>query len=147
MSFAGSSRPASGSEHHLSHFFEITGILENKEYFAHGIDVLYSTYYTQKVREELLKLDCPIYNEPIKKQEYETKIQKIYHSLSDQVIALQNKMGWYDTDKFDIYKEKWCEVKKIFGEAPKSEEIKGYINSIGLNLEDFPEVMADFLDC
>lgn len=39
MSFAGSSRPASGSEHHLSHFFEITGILDHTPYFAHGIDV------------------------------------------------------------------------------------------------------------
>ena len=33
MSYVGNSRPASGSEHHLSHFFEITGILDGKEYF------------------------------------------------------------------------------------------------------------------
>ena len=43
MSFAGSSRPASGSEHHLSHFFEITGIVNGEAYFPHGIDVAYST--------------------------------------------------------------------------------------------------------
>ena len=28
MSYVGNSRPASGSEHHLSHFFEIVGLLE-----------------------------------------------------------------------------------------------------------------------
>ena len=28
LSFVGTSRPASGSEHHLSHYFEITGILK-----------------------------------------------------------------------------------------------------------------------
>ena len=46
MSFAGSSRPASGSEHHLSHFFEIVGIVKNEFYFTHGIDVVYSTVIT-----------------------------------------------------------------------------------------------------
>ena len=51
MSFAGSSRPASGSEHHLSHFFEITGIVENVPYLAHGLDVVYSTVITAKIRE------------------------------------------------------------------------------------------------
>ena len=56
MSFAGTSRPASGSEHHLSHFFEITGIEKKVPYFAHGIDVGYSTVITQRLREELLTL-------------------------------------------------------------------------------------------
>ena len=50
MSFAGSSRPASGSEHHLSHFFEITGIVRGEEYFPHGIDVAYSTFITAGLR-------------------------------------------------------------------------------------------------
>ena len=53
MSFATNSRPASGSEHHLSHFFEITGIVKNQPYFAHGIDVFYSTYVTAQIREKL----------------------------------------------------------------------------------------------
>ena len=46
MSFAGSSRPASGSEHHLSHYFEIIGIVHGEEYFPHGIDVAYSPVLT-----------------------------------------------------------------------------------------------------
>ena len=49
MAFAGSSRPASGSEHHLSHYFEITGIVNGEEYFPHGIDVAYSTVVTAAV--------------------------------------------------------------------------------------------------
>ncbi len=59
MSFAGSSRPASGSEHHLSHFFEITGILTDSPYFSHGIDVAYSTVVTAALREELLASTFP----------------------------------------------------------------------------------------
>ncbi len=137
MSFAGSSRPASGSEHHLSHFFEITGIIDNKEYFAHGIDVLYSTYYTQKVREELLKLKAPLQNKTISAIDFENKIKSIYSIISDEVIALQNKLGWYNNNKFDIYRKKWNEIQSILAGAPSSSEIKSYIESIGLDLEDF----------
>ena len=51
MAFVGNSRPASGSEHHLSHYFEITGIVKGRDYLLHGIDVVYSTIETQKLRE------------------------------------------------------------------------------------------------
>ena len=54
MAYMGNSRPASGSEHHLSHYFEVTGLLRDEPYFAHGIDVAYSTYVTAGLREELL---------------------------------------------------------------------------------------------
>ncbi len=137
MSFAGSSRPASGSEHHLSHFFEITGILDNEEYFAHGIDVLYSTYYTQKIREELLKLKAPSQNKTISMIDVENKIKNVYSTIADEVIALQNKLGWYNNNKFDVYLRKWNEIQSILAEAPSSSEIKSYIESIGLCLEDF----------
>ena len=53
MSFVGNSRPASGSEHHLSHYFEITGILHNEPYYPHGTDVLYSSVVTARLREIL----------------------------------------------------------------------------------------------
>ena len=42
MAYVGNSRPASGSEHHLSHYFEIVGLIRGEEYFPHGIDVCYS---------------------------------------------------------------------------------------------------------
>ena len=59
MSFAGSSRPASGSEHHLSHFFELVGIVNDEFYFTHGIDVAYSTVITAEVRELILRNSFP----------------------------------------------------------------------------------------
>lgn len=59
MAYVGNSRPASGSEHHMSHFFEVTGILNDEEYFMHGIDVAYSAVYTQRIRETLLRMDKP----------------------------------------------------------------------------------------
>ena len=55
MSYAGNSRPASGSEHHLSHFFELTGIERRRPYLLHGIDVGYATVMTCRMREQALR--------------------------------------------------------------------------------------------
>ena len=143
MSYVGSSRPASGSEHHMSHFFEITGILENTDYFAHGIDVVYSSVYTQTLREELLKIDSLEKAKQITKAEYEEKINKIYHSVANEVIALQNKMGWYEQNKFDTYKENWAKIKEILAEAPSSLEMQDYIKKIGLNMDEFKNLYGD----
>ena len=54
MAYVGNSRPASGSEHHFSHYFEITGILTDTPYLAHGIDVAYAAVLTAKLREQIL---------------------------------------------------------------------------------------------
>ena len=140
MAFVGNSRPASGSEHHLSHFFEITGILNDQPYFMHGTDVVYSSVYTQRLREELLKLDAPARNEVLSREVWEQKIREIYTSIADSVIALQDKMGWYNEDWYPIYAEKWPEIKAVLSEAPSSDEMIGYLNSIEMDIAEFEKL-------
>ena len=137
MSFAGSSRPASGSEHHLSHFFEITGIINSEEYFPHGIDVAYSTVITSKIREKLLSqpFSDKIYRP--KENDYRSKMQKVYKSVADGCIELQKKIGRYKTDRSDIYKEKEAEIKKILAEAPSAEKIKELLSLVDLDIKEF----------
>ena len=79
MSYAESSRPASGSEHHLSHFFEITGIINGEEYFSHGIDVAYSTVITAKLREKLLENPFPQQIYRPNSNEYTEKMECLYN--------------------------------------------------------------------
>ena len=57
MAYTGNSRPASGGEHHMSHYFEIVGIVRNESYLPHGIDVCFSAVETAKLRERLLELE------------------------------------------------------------------------------------------
>ena len=85
MSFAGSSRPASGSEHHMSHFFEITGILHGDQYLPHGIDVAYSTVLTAKIREKILARPFPpaIFREP--EQQLKKNLERIYRIKSETI--------------------------------------------------------------
>jgi len=143
MAYVGNSRPASGSEHHLSHYFEVVGLLRNEPYFMHGTDVVYSTYYTQRLREMLLQLDTVEDHEAETKEERESNLNAIYETAAKEIIALQDKMGWYEIDRVPTYKEKWNEIKDVLREVPSCEEIKAYIESVGLDLKEFTELYGE----
>ncbi len=142
MSFAGSSRPASGSEHHFSHFFEITGIIDNTPYLCHGIDVAYSTVITAKIRQEIVNKAFPDKLFRLKKEDYENTIKNIYSSCADGCIKLQEKIGNYN-DKLSIYLEKEQEIKDILSECPQPEEIKEMLEKVDLNIQEFYQIYTD----
>lgn len=123
MSFATNSRPASGSEHHLSHFFEITGIVKNQPYLPHGLDVACSTVETAQIREKLLTSAFPKVQYKQERTEYEKEMERVYGSVSYGCIALQDKLGTYSRDRVSVYKEKEEEIKQILSQMPTDEEI------------------------
>jgi len=137
MSFAGSSRPASGSEHHLSHFFEITGIIDNTEYFPHGIDVAYSTIITTELREKILSKKFPrkIFRETSEK--LEQNIKAVYKQVAEGCLELQEKVGNYANDRIKTYLEKETEIREILEEMPASEDIYDMLDLVGLDMNEF----------
>ena len=137
MAFVGNSRPASGSEHHLSHFFEVTGLLKDEYYFMHGIDVAYSTVYTQQLREELLKLKQPVPRGGHTREQWEQDIRAIYTDAAKGVMELQDKLGWYEQDRLPVYQAKWTEIRSVLQEVPSSAELAAYLNSVGLDIHQF----------
>lgn len=137
MSFAGSSRPASGSEHHLSHFFEIVGIVNSEDYFSHGIDVAYSTVITAKLREKIVKSDFPDKIYRPSSEEYTEIMNRIYKSVSEGCMSLQNKIGNYSKNRIDIYKQKEKEIKNILSQMPSSEDIEQMLSVVGLDAGEF----------
>jgi len=143
MAYCGTSRPASGSEHHLSHYFEITGILRNEPYFLHGIDVAFSAVYTQKLREELLTIDVPGKIYRMVPENYEAKIKEIYTKIADGVIELQNRLGWYNEDKSEVYRNKWQEIKRILSEVPSSRELMSYLETVDLDIKEFTSMYRE----
>lgn len=137
MSFAGSSRPASGSEHHLSHFFEITGILNNEDYFTHGIDVAYSTVVTARIREKLLKAPLPQKQYCEKNDEYLSNINRVYGKVAEGCIELQKKVGNYEKDRLSVYKQKENEIREILSEMPTAAEIEEMLERVEISMNDF----------
>lgn len=147
MAYMGNSRPASGSEHHLSHSFEVTGLLRNEPYFCHGIDVAYSTYVTAKLRSELLAV-CQPEAKPFDAALWEENIRRVYAvkdncTAADGIIALQNKLGWIYEDKMPVYLEKWEEIRRILEDSPTPEQVLTMLESVGLSIAEFEKMYSE----
>ena len=137
MSFAGSSRPASGSEHHLSHFFEITGIVHKEDYFPHGIDVAYSTVITAMLREKLLNTPWPKKQYRPSRESYEKEMSRIYGPVATGCIALQDKVGLYKKDMLSVYQAKEAEIRAVLSEMPSALEIQQMLAAVGMDMKEF----------
>ena len=138
MAYVKNSRPASGSEHHLSHYFEITGIVKNRGYLLHGIDVVYSTVETQKLREKLLALDkMPEKIRAFDRDDWEKHIKESYGFAAQGVIALQDKLNFYGSNLPEIYREKWTQIRKVLSDAPSSLELCEILKTAGMDYNDF----------
>ena len=141
MSYVGNSRPASGSEHHLSHFFEITGILNNEPYFSHGIDVIYSAVVTAAVRERVMNAQPKPYVHDAER--WEAEIRRIYSTSADEVIKLQKKLGWYTVDGYQNVCDKWEQIKAVLAEAPGVDQMLEILNRIGLDYGEFVKLYGE----
>lgn len=137
MSFAGSSRPASGSEHHLSHFFEITGIVHGKDYFPHGVDVAYSTIVTARLREEILKNAFPDAQYRPSREEYVQEMKRLYGPVAEGCIKLQDKVGLYEKDMLAVYKEKEANIRAILADMPSARQIEDILAAAGYDKTEF----------
>lgn len=144
MSFATTSRPASGSEHHLSHYFEITGIVNGEKYLAHGVDVAYSTVITARIREEILKKGAPSVQFVPERDFYEAKIKELYgESVGEGCIALQDKIGNYKKNRIPAYNEKWSEISEILSEMPSGEEIEKMLALAELDISELYDTYGE----
>ncbi|MBE6919809.1 MAG: sn-glycerol-1-phosphate dehydrogenase [Ruminococcaceae bacterium] len=137
MAFAGTSRPASGSEHHLSHYFEVTGLMRQKPYFPHGIDVAYSTVVTAQIRQKLLSAPFPRAAAPFDRADWEENLRRVYGSAADGYMQLQDKVGHYAADRLETYLAKEAEIRAILSEVPTPEEIEGMLRAVGFDMAEF----------
>ena len=140
MAYVGNSRPASGSEHHFSHFFEIVGLVKGEEYLPHGIDVFYSAAETARIRENLVKIESIDGIIPeFSKEKYEQKIREVYAGVAEEVIALQNKLGFYEnmSTRVNAYKEKWQQIRELLSDAPSFSEMCDLLCEVGMSYDDF----------
>lgn len=143
MSFAGSSRPASGSEHHLSHFFEITGIIDGMPYFPHGIDVAYSTVITAQIRRSILEKQFPNIAYVQSDDEYRKAMDEVYKSIADECIMLQDKTGNYKNGRMAAYHEHETEIRAVLSEMPSGDEIEKMLSPVGLDIKEFYDMYGE----
>ena len=139
LTLLSTTRPGSGSEHHLSHYFEITGLIEDKPYFLHGTDVGYSTIVTARLREELRAIKTPEFSS-VSDETREKCYEKIYGKIAGEVSELQKTAGRYANPVNDVYREKWSDVLAILNECPTAAEIEEMLTDCGFDLSLFEEM-------
>ena len=132
MSYAGSSRPASGSEHHLAHFFEIYSLEHGQAHRPHGIDVGEASYYTALLRDAVLQTEAP-FNFSFDEEPYFAAVKLLLPRAAEGIVELQretalhgNENGNYDLDG----------IKDVLKKAPRADAVRKMLQKAGLSADE-----------
>ena len=139
LTLISTTRPGSGSEHHLSHYFEITGLIENQPYFLHGTDVGYSTVVTAAMREEITALDRPQFQK-LTLEARERAYRVIYRDFWREVKQIQDTAGRYGRDMTSFYAKHWDKIRDILKLCPQANEIRDMLVQIGFDMDAFEQM-------
>lgn len=105
MQMIGNSRPASGAEHHISHYWEMLHFAAGHRPELHGIKVGAATPLIARLYAELLEADIGSWSMREKSAsqiaEWEANIRRCYGPLADEMIA-ENRSSLLDQSELDI---------------------------------------------
>ena len=137
MSYIGNSRPASGSEHHMSHYWEMMFLLARQPDPLHGTKVGTGTVMAIRLyemlkekREKLFPLTAPSFAYDLWKE----KIKEAYGPAAPGVLELEKKTG-KNSDKevlrrraaFQAHEE---EIFSVIDQLPEAEDIIEILKSM-----------------
>lgn len=141
MALIGNSRPASGSEHHLSHYYEITGLLDHTPYFHHGIDVAYASILACAARHALPRLIAEKKSDSFDRAAWEQNIRRVYSTAADGVLELQARLPFYDeaaaAQRRSTIGEHQNELLELAAQVPTPEKLTDMLEKAGLPVADF----------
>ena len=128
MSFVKNSRPASGTEHILSHFWECKKLLDGKLSDFHGKKVGVATLLIMKEYEKLYsKTKVKAHKEVIDWED----VYAHYGALKDEVIKLNTPDTI--TDGIDLKKieDNWEKIRQIIASVPTYSQMVDLMNRAG----------------
>lgn len=140
MSFVGNSRPASGSEHHLAHYFEMMLLFENRKAILHGRKVGVNTVITTKLRDMLVNKDIDFDKAVYEAKSFDIdkwkdKVNSTFKEAAKGIIEISKKDETTSVPKrlerIKSIKENQEEIKKVLKEVPSTEEIKNILVKAG----------------
>ena len=134
MSFVGNSRPASGCEHHFSHFWEMRALMHGKTPALHGTQVGVGTIVALKLyhmlAEETVDFDAAL-ERVFDKEAWTENIHRCYEVAADGIIAVEEASQKNDIVRIAYMKENWAQIRKTIEEdLPKTEEMEALLASL-----------------
>ncbi len=156
----GSSRPASGAEHHYSHFWEMTLLREGRPAILHGAKVGVATVLVAEIYAQIRQMSLAaaaarlaLATLPDREDEL-TRIRAAYGDLTPEIAADQAPFLNLTAADFAELKVKilahWDEIQAIAAQVPPPEEIKtwlwmagGPVDVAGLGLTAEEQALAE----
>lgn len=143
MSYVGNSRPASGSEHHVAHFWEMRLLWAGKEQALHGAKVGISTVYILKLYHALLKenldqtklsaITAPDGNDWVE------NIKRVFLEGAEEVILLEKESRKNDPtlhrERIKSIAENWDKIVEILETVPSPQEAVALLETVHAHVD------------
>lgn len=134
MDFSGNSRPASGAEHHQSHYWEMQFLFDGIPAVLHGTKVGIGTVLMLELYNALAEMDKPDFNKireeipcRLSMEDWEREMRRCYRDGAEGIIELERKSGKNDSEgllkRLSVMEEKWDEIQALAKTAPKASVI------------------------
>lgn len=155
ISLYGNSRPISGSEHHISHYWEAWGDEHGKAFAMHGeqvaVGTVLSLMFTEELRERTIDFAAARARAAaFDKEAWKAEIERVYSSAAGAIIAVEEKAGKNEVEgrlkRLDAIESRWGEIKALLDSAYSSESLRDTLKTLGSPAD--PKdigVEADFL--
>lgn len=112
MVVAGSSSPASGGEHLLSHLWDMEALVKGDETRLHGAQVGVTSCITAAIYQRLLALESPDFAEPRPWAEEEARIRAAHGALADVVVPQAKAKHARAGDRLTTLRERWPAIRE-----------------------------------
>ncbi|NLJ86532.1 MAG: sn-glycerol-1-phosphate dehydrogenase [Firmicutes bacterium] len=131
MSYAGNSRPASGSEHHLSHFWEMRYLFAGRKAVLHGAKVGIGTVIVLKLYEYLRNAHLDFEKieaspTPAMDAGWRQEIERVFGPAAKEIILLEEKAGKNSPQqrqqRIGSIRKHWKEIQDVINTLPTASE-------------------------
>ncbi len=141
MMLNGNSRPASGAEHHLSHYWEMRLLQEHRPAVLHGAKVGIGTIHIARQYEQIRRLNheqVEHYLEASTLPERELELRKIraaFGPVSTEIEREQHRFLSMTEEEFAMLKARiavqWDRILEVAANVPSSVEVRELLEQVG----------------
>ena len=140
ISLYGNSRPISGAEHHMSHYWEVLGEQRGKEYAMHGEQAAIGTVLALMLAEELreTEINFDAARESAKlydAEQWKREVRSAYGNAAETVIELEASALKNDCagrlERIGRIESRWDEIKALLDGVYPSAELRRLLKDTG----------------
>ncbi len=133
MSYVGNSRPASGSEHHLSHFWEMAYLNRGQAQLLHGTKVGLATLLMAALYQKLAQLEPDFALARQKAASFSfaswaIQMKKVFAQGADVLLELEKATAMHDPatvrQNIDRIEANWPDLLDLASQVPPWQDIK-----------------------